>query len=404
MRILVYGLNYAPELTGIGKYTGEMAQWLAQRGHEIRVITTPPYYPAWRIREDYRATSYRLEHAANEPTVFRVPLWVPKQATGIKRVLHLLSFAVSSVPVILVQPLWQPDVVFAVEPTFFSAPLAWLLARFCGAKAWLHVQDFEVDAAFELGLLPSGGLLQSLAGRLEEAFTHRFDRVSSVSPKMVERLGRKRVVPERRSFFANWATPMSPEESNDLRGAVGLGERVVVLYSGNMGAKQGLEALAPLAQRFADDARVHFLFCGDGAYRPQLEAQLARLANVTLLPLQPTEKFGALLRTADIHLLPQRAGAADLVLPSKLAGMLSSGRPVLATAEPDTQIAMMVRGRGLVVAPENMEALSAALRVLVDDAPLRQRMGAAARRYAEENLGREHVLLRFEAELMELVR
>lgn len=155
LRILIYGLNYSPELTGIGKYTGEMASWLAERGHEVRVVTAPPYYPAWRVRDDYRGAWYRIEQGLDQPIVYRTPLYVPSRPTGIKRIIHLVSFMLGSFPVMLRETFWEPEIVFTVEPTFFCAPLALFIAKSAGAAAWLHVQDFEVDAAFELGLLPA---------------------------------------------------------------------------------------------------------------------------------------------------------------------------------------------------------------------------------------------------------
>ena len=411
MRILLYGLNYAPELTGIGKYSGELGAWLAGRGHEVRVITAPPYYPAWRVDEAYRATSYRIEHAPGQPTVIRVPLWVPAKPTGLKRMLHLLSFAVASAPVVMLQPLWQPDVILNIEPTFFSAPLGWFLARFCGARSWLHVQDFEVDAAFELGLLPAGGAISRAAFGLEAWFTRRFDRVSSISRPMLAKLAEKGVPEERRVLFPNWVG--SPTTSHDAQGEsaaadslrehLGVADKVVVMYSGNLGMKQGLEVLAPLARSFSDDARVHFVFCGDGAYRRQLEAEVKGLANVSLLPLQPAERLSTFLRAADIHLLLQKAGAADLVMPSKLAGMLASGRAVLATADPGTEIAAVVEGRGLLTPPGDLQSLRQALCRLADDPGLRGRLGEAARLFAEEHLQRDNVLSRFEEQLIALV-
>jgi colanic acid biosynthesis glycosyl transferase WcaI len=405
LHILIYGLNYAPELTGIGKYTGEMSDWLAARGHKVTVVTAPPYYPAWRVREDYRGSSYRVEKTAGV-TVYRVPLWVPGQPTGVKRVLHLASFMLASLPAMALQPLFQPDVVWTVEPTFFSAPVALFVARFCGAKAWLHVQDFEIDAAFDLGLLPADGFVQRFALGLETLFTRAFDRVSSISPMMVKRVLTKEVEPQHALLFPNWVDveavyPM--DRMTRYRRELGLEDKIVVMYSGNLGAKQGLESLAPLARAFAEDARVHFLFCGDGAFRPLLETEVAGLKNVTLLPLQPVERLNELLNTADVHLLPQRAGAADLVMPSKLTGMLASGRPVLATAEPGTQVADVVEGRGVVVGAESPECVVKALRMLVEDGAMRARLGAAAREYAEEHLGREQVLRRFERDLLDVV-
>src|SRR6185437_11583549 len=144
---------------------------------------------------------------------------------------------------------------------------------------------------------------------------------------------------------------------------------------------------------------MRFVFCGDGAYREQLERGVAGLANITFLPLQPVERLNELLNLADIHLLPQRAGAADLVMPSKLTGMLASGRAVIATAAAGTQIASAVEGHGMVVAPGDVEAMAQAALLLAENAALRNRMGDAARGFAVRELARDPVLLRFEAAL-----
>jgi colanic acid biosynthesis glycosyl transferase WcaI len=415
LRILIYGLNYAPELTGIGKYTGEMAAWLAEQGHEIRVVAAPPYYPAWRVRDDYRGDWYRTEQAPGQPTVYRTPLYVPEQPTGLKRILHLMSFMLGSFPVMLRETFWQPHIVFTVEPTFFCAPLTLFVARSAGAVSWLHVQDFEVDAAFELGLLPAQGPIHDAALRIERFITFAFDRISGISSRMVERARAKGIPENRAVLFPNWVDvdniyPFEPEENrtNIIRRELalevpGIEKKTILLYSGNMGAKQGLESLAPLAESFSDDPRVHFLFCGDGAFRKRLESLVAHHPNVTMLPLQPRNRLNDLLNAADIHLLPQRASAADLVMPSRLSAMLSSGRPVVATAHPGTQVAMVVEGRGLVVPAGDADALHAAVLRLVDDQQLRLRFGQAARAYAVAHLGKENVLRQFEDDLKILV-
>ena len=102
MRILIHGVNFSPELTGIGKYSGEMAAWLAQRGHEVRVVTAPPYYPDWRVGEGYSGVAYRTEKWQGV-LVYRCPLWVPARPGGLTRLMHLMSFAVASLPVRLRQ-------------------------------------------------------------------------------------------------------------------------------------------------------------------------------------------------------------------------------------------------------------------------------------------------------------
>jgi colanic acid biosynthesis glycosyl transferase WcaI len=235
-----------------------------------------------------------------------------------------------------------------------------------------------------------------------------FDRISSISTNMVKRLADKGVQKDKRVHFPNWVdtdTIRPLDGPNQIRRELGIGDdQVVLLYSGNLGVKQGLEILPQLAGRLRDDSRLHFVFCGDGAFRPQLEQMTAGLQNVSLLPLQPIEKLNELLSAADIHLLPQKEDAAALVMPSKLTGMLASGRPVIATASPGTQFAEAVSGCGINVAPGDLDALHKAVLTLAVDPRLRREMGRAARVFAEENLGREKVLRRFEVAMQGLLR
>jgi colanic acid biosynthesis glycosyl transferase WcaI len=175
---------------------------------------------------------------------------------------------------------------------------------------------------------------------------------------------------------------------------------VIALYSGNMGGKQGLEVLAEVARLCS---AVAFVFCGNGAGRADLVARCQGLPNVRFIDLQPAGRLPDLLATADIHLLPQRADAADLVMPSKLTGMLASARAVLATAHPGTELANVVQTCGLVVPPENPAALAQALHTLAGDPVLREQLGAAGYTYALAHLDREAVLQRFEGDLVALV-
>ncbi len=406
MRILLHGINYSPELTGIGKYSGEMAEWLAARGHGVRVVTAPPYYPAWRVRTDYRAWSYKTEPATgpDEVRVYRCPIYVPRHPSGRTRVLHLGSFMLSSLPIMLSQAQWRPDVVLTIEPTLMSAVAGLMTARIAEAVAWLHVQDFEVDAAFGLGLLDIEGRARRVAEMVERRTMRGFDHISTVSEKMMQRLPEKGIPVEKTVMFPNWVDTdaIAPLEGpSRLRRQLGLGpDRVVLMYAGNMGMKQGLELLPLLAQEFAPDPRIHFVFCGDGAYHAQLAGMLRGAANVTMLPLQPFDRLNDLLNMADIHLLPQRPDAADLVMPSKLTGMLASGRPVIATAAQGTQVAIALGSCGITVPPLDKPALFAAVRMLADTPAMRHALGVAARAHAVEHLGRERVLERFEAELL----
>ena len=417
MRILLHGINFAPELTGIGKYTGEMAEWLSARGHEVRVVVPPPYYPVWAVSEGFSNSWSKIggfhfnpAMTTNAVTVYRCPLWVPRQPGGIKRLFHLGSFALSALPVLLAQVFWRPQVVWVVEPALFCAPAAWGLARLSGAKCWLHVQDFEVDAAFEMGLL-RGSWLRHLVVKAEGWLMRRFDVVSTISTRMHHRLIVKGVSSDRAKLAINWVdmeqfvlhSPAGVAAYRQVL-AIPVGA-VVALYSGNMGRKQGLELLAEVATLCLDSASaIVFVFCGNGAGRADLEARCQGLANVRFMDLQPAERFPDLLATADIHLLPQRADAADLVMPSKLTVMLASARPVVATAHPGTELANVVQSCGLVVLPDDPQAMTHAVLALARDPALRERLGASGYLYAGANLDKNAVLSKFEAELLALCK
>jgi colanic acid biosynthesis glycosyl transferase WcaI len=224
---------------------------------------------------------------------------------------------------------------------------------------------------------------------------------------MMQRLPEKGVQIDRTILFPNWVDTdaIAPLEGpSRLRQQLKLGpDRVVLMYAGNMGMKQGLELLPLLAREFARDRRLHFVFCGDGSYHPQLAGMVRNAPNVTMLPLQPFDRLNDLLNTADIHLLPQRPDAADLVMPSKLTGMMASGRPVIGTAAAGTQVALALGCCGIAVPPQDHPALFAAVRTLSDAPEMRRALGVAARAHAVEQLGRERVLERFEAALLAAV-
>lgn len=398
-KILVIGLNFQPEPTGIGRYTAELCAYLAEQGHRVRVITTAPYYPHWRVQAGYEAWKYQKE-TWRQVEVQRCPLWVPSRPSGSRRLIHLASFAWSSLPALVAQLRWKPDLVLCVAPALMNAPFALAFARLSGAKAWLHIQDFELDAALKLGLLPGGKWFAGLIRRFERLLLKSFDKVSTISERMLQHLAEKGLPPRKTLLFPNWVDtrqihPLA-EGPNSLRADLGLApDQLAVLYAGNMGRKQGLEHLVAAASRLQGRTRLQFILCGDGAVRAQLEEAARDLSNVRFLPVQPVERLNELLNLADIHVLSQKADAADLVMPSKLGGMLASGKAVIATADPNTEVGQVMSQVGALARPEDPAALTEALLGLANDPLERRRLGSLGREYACRHLEKEMVLASF---------
>jgi colanic acid biosynthesis glycosyl transferase WcaI len=410
MKILIYGLNYAPEPVGIGKYSGELGPWLAARGYQLRVITAPPYFPGWRVSAPHR-NGYSLKQREGV-RVWRCPLLVPRRPSGLTRLLHLASFALSSLGPLLAQRAWRPDVVITVAPAFFCAPGALQLGRLCGRRTitWLHIQDFELDAAFELGLL-KGRLLRSLAEAWERRTLRGFTRVSSISAAMVQRLEAKGVDPARSLLLPNWVDleviqpQLGPARvDNPYRRELGIRpDQLVLMYSGSMNKKQGLDLLVQVIHQLADLPQLVWLLAGEGPTKAELVAATQGLPQVRHLPLQPVERLNDWLNAADLHLLPQKAEAADLVLPSKLLGILASGRPVVASSPPGSELAALAEQAGACVPPGDARAFAAAIRELVASPERRADAGRRARLLVEDRFGMEAVLSRFEQQLRDLV-
>jgi colanic acid biosynthesis glycosyl transferase WcaI len=401
VRILIYSINYFPEPTGIGKYNGEMAEWLANHGHEVVIITAPPYYPWWQVQQPYRSWLYSTEVIKNVK-VHRCPLWVPHRLRGVRRLLHLFSFALTSVPLLLIQLFKRPDIIVVLEPTLFCAPAALGLARLSGARTWLHVQDFEVDAAMGLGLVKAKAAGR-IAAKVESWLMSCFDRVSTISDSMLERLVAKGIMRGTDVLLPNWVDVQDIfplPKASIYRAELGIDDdKCVALYSGSMGEKQGLEILLAAARSLQAESRLLFVLCGAGGARERLMRTGKELNNVRWLPLQPAEKLNELLNLADVHLLPQRAEVADLVMPSKLLGMLASGRPILVTAHPGTQLAKMVSSCGKVVEPGNAREVAQGLLELLHAPQERERLGAEARRAAQA-WDKSSVLCAFENQLL----
>ncbi|MBL4759358.1 MAG: WcaI family glycosyltransferase [Mariprofundaceae bacterium] len=396
MKILLYSINYAPEIISGGKYNSEMAEWLVCQGHDVRVVTAQPFYPQWKVFSGYNSMTYTKD-SINGVNVLRCPLYVPKHPTGFKRILHFASFAFSSFPMMLGAIFWKPDLVFVVVPSLFSAPVAWLTARLSGgAQCWIHIQDFEVDAAFQLGLL-QGHSLKRCVVWVERMLLQRFDVTSTISSTMLKRLHKKGI--EFPVLFPNWSdlSKMQVDKAGGIRMRSMLGlnkHQTLCLYSGNIAEKQGLDILLDVAPKLPE---CKFVVCGDGAskYDLQHQAEEMNINNIVFIPLQPIEKLAALLSAANIHLVIQKHAVADLVMPSKLTNILAIGGAAIVTAGEYTELGQLGEADEPCVLrcePESPDALHQAISRFISSPDLMRNIKRNAKKYANIHLDKEKIL------------
>jgi colanic acid biosynthesis glycosyl transferase WcaI len=402
MRLSIFSYNFAPEPTGIPAYNTSLAHWLVDKLRwEVVVHTGIPHYPWWRPHPDYAGKDFRRGRANEDMggiEVRRVRHYVPTApVTGAKRMLLDATWIWST--------LWdsirvrrRPDAILLVSPPFLGALLGIVLRAWWRVPVVYHVQDLQIDAALDLGMIP--GWMARLLLRLERVLLRHVDLVTTISEAMRRRLAAKAETRRPIALVPNWADTeaMRPHQGdNAYRREWGFAaDELVVLYSGNLGKKQGLEVLI---EAFAQLPRqgLRFVIAGEGPERHALE-ELARGcgldARIRFVSLAPPERLAELLSAADIHCIPQRRAAADLVLPSKLLNIMAVARPVVATADPDTDLARTIdeAACGLVVEPEDAALLAGAIARLAASAELRQRCGEAARRHVVEHLGIDRIL------------
>lgn len=408
-RILLISYNFSPEPTGIGKYNGEMIDWLSKNGYECSVITTHPYYPFWKVQEPYYKKRFKfltekISSKDSQSTIYRCPQYVPSVPSGLKRILQEISFFISaSIKLISLLPGKKHDLVITVAPSFLIGLLGVVSKKVFKTKFLYHIQDLQIEAARDLKMIKSQGVI-NLLFKLEKYIFDKADYVSSISEGMVTKIEAK--AKKESLFFPNWADTnlFSPlENKQELKKEFGFAaSNKIILYSGGIGEKQGLEAILYAARDLRKNTDIKFLICGSGPYKSNLQgmAQNLHLDNVIFYPLQPIEKFNKFLNMADVHLVIQKSNASDLVMPSKLTTILAVGGLALITANEGSGLYALAKKHNLalVVDAENQQALNQGLlNAIMGNNDERMKN---ARNYAEKYLSINNVMSAFESEVL----
>jgi colanic acid biosynthesis glycosyl transferase WcaI len=402
-RILLISHNYSPEPTGIGKYNGEMIEWLANKGFDCTVITTFPYYPYWKVQAPYKNRWYKKEvihypESNSSITIHRCPSYVPANPTGEKRIVQDFSFWTSMFWKALKFIIGKQkfDLIITVAPPFHLAYLGLMLKKRNGGKLLYHIQDLQIEAAQELNMLSNKKLLDRIY-KLEKDILTKADYVSSISEGMISKIKTK--TNKEVFFFPNWADTSCfyPLECrNKLKNKWGYLETdVVYLYSGAIGEKQGLEDILLTAELSQTNTNIKFIICGSGPYKEKLiqMAENKRLKNVNFLPVQEKELFNEFLNMADYHLILQKANTGDLVMPSKLTTILAVGGVSIVTTSPGTTLYNLINNHdlGYITAPEDHQSLSGLISKLKPGNDFETKSGNA-RNYATQYLNIDNVM------------
>jgi glycosyltransferase involved in cell wall biosynthesis len=391
MRVLIVGINYAPEPTGIAPYTSGLAVALQRRGDDVAVITGYPHYPAWRVADGYRGFS--RTDVINGVTVKRLRHFVPASPRLLNRLLMELTFGLRA----SLARWHRPDAVIVVSPALFSSRIALMRARLTRARRIVWVQDL-----YGLGVAETGQAKGRVAGTLaafERETFRRGDRVVVIHDRfkkhLVEDLG---LDPANVDVVRNWSHVAEIPRTGraDVRRELGWADDdVVVVHAGNMGAKQGLENVVRAARLASErGSRVRFVLVGDGNRRPALEGLLESLGGcdrLAFIPPLPDEEFRPVLAAADILLVNERPGLDDMCVPSKLTTYFSTGLPVLAATDATSVTAEEIAfsGGGMRVDAGDPEALLNGAERLGDDPGLRAFLGAAGREFKSDFLSED---------------
>lgn len=396
--ILFVTRYFWPELIGSAPFTSDIADWLAREGRQITVVSGLPHYPGTTVFPAYRDRR-RCHETMGTVSVERLRAGPPRRASTLSRIANEIEFLVRGLGALATGRIARHEVVLALCPSILSVTLA-LAARRRNGTAIAIVHDIQSGLAEKLGI--SGGRLGSLMRWTERTMLNRVDLVIVLSQEMKDQL-RRIGVDTPIDVVPLWVDTDQIQPSEPAARPA-----VRVLYSGNLGRKQGLGQVVAMAEHLAERRpEIEIVLRGNGNQAQELLSEIARrrLENVRLTELQPNEGLATALSAGDIHLVPQNPQAASFAVPSKVYNIMAVGRPFVATALPDSTLWHLQRESGafLCVPPDEPVRFAEAVLRLADDASLRRELGRRGRAFVEQHYAKPRVLGAFSSRLDALV-
>jgi len=407
MKILLFTQYYKPESVGAGIYFSQLAEGLVARGHKVTILTGFPNYPAGRVFEGYRDKLFQHE-VIDGVHVVRTWLYATKSKNFWIRAVGFFSFTVSSLLGGLLA-IRRPDVIYTILQPLTLGPIGWAIGKKTHAPVVLNIQDIHPEAAVAVGALHNQYAIRFLE-RLEEWNYHHSDHVIVISEGFRENLMNKGVPHKKISVVPNWADPefIRPgPKQNEFRRSVGVDAEFLVVYSGTLSHNSNLEPVIGASSILRNEP-FRFVIVGEGVRKDSLMemAQDRNLNNIQFLPFQPLERYPNVLRAADINLVTLSNQAASVSVPSKVYKQMAAGRPVLAVTVENNELGRIIKAAecGLLVPPDNPEALADALRWAAAHYDDLTHMGRNARAYLEREHSMEQCIDQIDAVLTRVAR
>ena len=407
-KLLLFTMYFDPEPVGIGPMATGLADYLAEHGWDVTVVTAVPKLPQWEIYPDYRGRLLVRENRAGI-AIQRTWIYVPPRARGglmpaWQRVLFDSTVALGAIPATLSLP--HQDLIVSITPPLQLAAAAIALKKLWRCPLLNWIQDIVPDAAMNVGMMHEGKIVQ-LARRLENFIYTHSDLIGVISEGFRANLLTKGVPPEKIVLLSNWSIASAFETPVDrvaVRAAHGIGpDDFLMIHAGSISAKQVLENVIRGMKLLDADPSFHLLMLGDGNRREavQHEAESLGAPRIRFLGTVSNRDHADLLRSADLLILNQLHNLIDALVPSKLLTYLPSGIPVLAAVHPESEAARFIHdaGCGVVIEAENPRAFADAVIALKTQPEMRTRMGAAGKKYVIEFYSKQPLLARFDAAL-----
>ncbi|MBF2056463.1 MAG: glycosyltransferase family 4 protein [Cyanobacterium sp. T60_A2020_053] len=399
MRILIYSYNYHPEPIGIAPLMTELAEGLATKGHDVRVLTAMPWYPESKIYPEYQGKIYYQE-TINNVKIYRSFVWVTPKRNFLNRALFEISFSFLSFWQGL--KFWSPDLILLTIPGLPVIIPAFLLSKIYQAPLIVNLQDILPEAAVQVGLLSNKKLIKVF--EFLEKFSYRVaDKITVIADGFTDNLLKKQVNTQKITKISNWVNidfiqPVKKANSyfiqeNNLQG------KFIVLYSGNIALTQPVEILISVASKLKhlDDLVIVIVGKEDALIKLEQKRQQLNCENVLLKSFQPREKLPQMLGAIDIGMVVQKSNVIDFNLPSKIPVLLASGCTIIGSVPATGTAAKAIQesGGGVIVPPEDPSALARQIEYFYYNREELLLMGKKGREYAENNYSFQTALQKY---------